>query len=267
MRLASGMFRKLLFEPAIAEVDFDSIDRIIIHREILARKRMIREVMFEIYSKQDELDRQYFGAVTGRRVEIGAGSSLMKTLFPDVESTDILPCPGLDRVLDAMNMPYDDRSVRAVFGINSFHHFNDPYKFLRELVRVCRPGGGAVLVEPYFGPVGALICKHLYLFEGFDKKAAAVRSPSGPISGANQALSYIVFVRDRPKLTEIVPELEVVHMEPLTNYIRYFASGGITFRQLLPNATIPLLKLAESALSFLRSSLAIHYVLVVRKKA
>ena len=260
------MFRKLLFEPAIAEVDLDSVDRIIIHREILARKRMIREVMFEIYSRQHELDRQYFGAVTGRRVEIGAGSSLMKTLFPDVESTDVVSCPGLDRALDAMNMPYDDQSVRAIFGINCFHHFNDPYKFLRELVRVCRPGGGAVLVEPYYGPVAALICKYLYATEGFDKKAPAVRPPGRPMSGANQALSYIVFIRDQAKLAELVPEVELVHMEPLSNYIRYFASGGITFRQLLPDAAIPLLKSAEAALSFLRSTLAIHYVLAVRTK-
>ena len=104
------MLRHFLFDPAIAATDLDSSDRIVRHREILARKRMIREVFFEIYAKQDELDRRYFGTTVGGRVEIGAGSSLLKTRFPDVESTDVVASPGLDRVVDAMSMPYADNS-------------------------------------------------------------------------------------------------------------------------------------------------------------
>src|SRR5262245_35311523 len=98
------MLRDALIDPAIA-VDVDSVERIVRHREILARKRMIREVFFELYAKQAELDRQYFGGVDGLRIEIGAGSSMLKSVIPDVESTDIVPAPGLDRVVDAMNLP------------------------------------------------------------------------------------------------------------------------------------------------------------------
>jgi SAM-dependent methyltransferase len=260
------MLRNFLFDPAIATIDLDSPDRIARHREILARKRMIREVFFEIYAELDGLDRRYFGATAGKRVEIGAGSSLLKTRFPDVESTDVVASPGLDRVVDAMSMPYADNSVRAIFGIHCFHHLDDPYRFIREINRVCAPGGGIVLVEPYFGPVGAFIHKHLYKTEYFDTTAPAVRPPAGPMSGANQALSYIVFVRDRQIFAERFPELELVHMEPLKNYVRYLASGGITFRQLLPDIAIPLLKSIEGAMSVLSSTLAVHHIMVVRRK-
>jgi SAM-dependent methyltransferase len=260
------MLRDSLIDPAIADVDVDSVERVTRHREILARKRMIREVFFELYAKQAELDRRYFDGVAGLRVEIGAGSSMLKSVIADVESTDIVPSPGLDRVVDAMNLPYQGNSLRAIFGIHCFHHLDDPFRFLSELDRACRPGGGAVLVEPYFGPVSSFIHKRLYPTESFDKAGPAVRPRAGPMSGANQALSYIVFVRERQTFERRFPGLELVHMEPLANYIRYFASGGINFRQLLPDATIPLLKAAESTLSFLRPWLAIHHIFVVRKK-
>jgi SAM-dependent methyltransferase len=260
------MLRDALIDPAIADVDVDSVERVVRHREILARKRMIREVFFELYLKQAELDRQYFDGVDGLRVEIGAGSSMLKSVIPDVESTDIVPSPGLDRVVDAMNLPYGDNSLRAIFGIHCFHHLDDPFKFLSELDRACRPGGGAVLVEPYYGPIASFIYKRLHPNEGFDKAGPVMRPRAGPMSGANQASSYIVFVRERQAFERKFPGLELEHMEPLTNYIRYIVSGGINFRQLLPDATIPLLKATEFALSPLRSILAIHHVLVVRKK-
>jgi SAM-dependent methyltransferase len=261
------MLRDALVDPAIADVDVDSVERVARHREILARRRMIREVFFELYAKEAELDRRYFDGVGGLRVEIGAGSSMLKSVIPDVESTDIVPSPGLDRVVDAMNLPYRDNSLRAIFGIHCFHHLHDPCKFLAEVDRACAPGGGAVLVEPYFGPVASFIFKRLHPSEGFDKAGPIVRPRAGPMSGANQASSYIVFVRERQTFERSFPGLELVHMDPLSNYIRYIVSGGINFRQLLPDATIPLLKATEFALSPLRRWLSIHHVLVVRKKA
>ena len=46
-------------------------------------------------------------------------------------------------------LPFSDGSVRALYGINVFHHLPSPRDFFRELVRVLGSGGGAVLIEPY----------------------------------------------------------------------------------------------------------------------
>ena len=83
------------------------------------------------------------------RVEIGAGVSGFKALCPDLLTTDIMPAEHLDMVLDAHDMDLADNSVRAIFGINCFHHFRDPEAFFRELQRVLVPGGGCILVEPF----------------------------------------------------------------------------------------------------------------------
>jgi hypothetical protein len=60
--------------------------------------------------------------------------------------------------------------------------------------------------------------------------------------GANQALSYIVFERDRALFEQRCPTLEVVVREPLTNWLRYLLSGGLNFRQLVPSRTEEVLR-------------------------
>jgi SAM-dependent methyltransferase len=258
--------RELLIDPRVASVDVDSVDRIVKHRELLLQKRMIREVFFEIYALLRDAETKYFGAGKGRKIEIGSGSSLLKTFMPEVELTDLVPYEGLDRVVDAMSMPYEDGSLKTVFGIHCFHHFSDPYKFLSEIERVCSRGGGAILVDPYFGPVASLVFKQLFASEHFDKSGPAVVDHGGPMSNANQALSYVVFRREIATFDQKFPNLELVSMEPIGNYLRYLISGGVNFRQLLPDVSIPALKLMESALWPLRHTLALHHIIVVRKR-
>ncbi len=42
---------------------------------------------------------------------------------------------------DVYSLPYDDASFTIVITRFSFHHFLDPAAVLREMVRVCAPGG------------------------------------------------------------------------------------------------------------------------------
>ena len=67
--------RELLAEPALAGVDVDLADRIVQHRAILLGKRMIREVFFELYELLADAENRHFSSASGRRIEIGAGSS------------------------------------------------------------------------------------------------------------------------------------------------------------------------------------------------
>jgi hypothetical protein len=122
------------------------------------------------------------------------------------------------------------------------------------------------LIEPYHGPVASLLFKHLFSNEGFDKAAPAIGEHGGPMSDANQALSYIVFNRERAEFEARFPQLELVANEPIDNYVRYLVSGGVNFRQLLPDAAIPALRLVEKGLRPLRKALALHHVLVIRKR-
>jgi SAM-dependent methyltransferase len=50
---------------------------------------------------------------------------------------------------DVYSLPYEDASFTIVTTRFSFHHFLDPAAVLREMVRVCAPGGRIVVVDDY----------------------------------------------------------------------------------------------------------------------
>jgi len=50
---------------------------------------------------------------------------------------------------DVSALPYEDASFTIVTTRFSFHHFLDPAAVLREMVRVCAPGGQIVVVDDY----------------------------------------------------------------------------------------------------------------------
>ena len=257
--------RNALREPRLDDVDIDGDDRIAVHREILQRKPMLKGVFDEIYEKLWRLDQKHFEG-EGKRVEIGAGVSGFKKLHPDLVTTDILPAEHLDMVLDAHAMDLPDASVRAFFGLNCFHHFHDPEQFFRELLRTLVPGGGCILVEPYYGPVAARFYENVFDSETFDSSQERWQSDAGVMQDANQALSCIVFQRDRDRFERLFPELEIVEARWLRNYPRYLLSGGLNFRQLLPSFTIPVIKAMELLLVPVGRLCALHHYIVLRKR-
>jgi ubiquinone/menaquinone biosynthesis C-methylase UbiE len=50
---------------------------------------------------------------------------------------------------DVYSLPYDEASFGILTTRFSFHHFLDPAAVLREMVRVCAPGGHVVVVDDY----------------------------------------------------------------------------------------------------------------------
>ncbi|HEY3865832.1 MAG TPA: methyltransferase domain-containing protein [Solirubrobacteraceae bacterium] len=262
------MLRSLLTLPEVEDIDIDDVNRIEVHAAVLRDKPMLAAVFRECHELMLSLDRRTFGDTPGLRVELGAGVAPIAMTFSEVLATDVVPSAGLDRVLDAQDIDLPDGSVRALYGQNCFHHFPDPLGFLTEAARVVAPGGGVVLIEPYYGPVASVLFKRLFASEGFDKTMPGwTTDATGPMYGANQALSYIVFKRDRARFERELPSLELVEMFPLGNYLRYLLSGGLNFRQLVPSFTEHVLRTLEWALAPARGALALHHVVVLRRRA
>jgi SAM-dependent methyltransferase len=264
-----GLFNKVrnyLQEPRLKNINPDSEELLVVHSRILYEKPMMRRVFSEFYNKCIGLDKKYF-AGKGKRIEIGAGVSFFKKAYPEIISTDIKYAENLDLVVDAQNMPFENNSVRAIYGINCFHHFPDPDKFFHELERVLEKRGGCVLIDPYYGFTAKRFYKRIFDSEIFDPEQKEWKNESlGVMNGANQALSYIVFKRDREKFEKKYPGLEIVLQKPLNNYLRYLFSGGLNFRQVLPSFFSPLIIGFEGLLFPFRSAFALHHVIVIRKK-
>jgi len=256
---------KFLREKEIIGIDMDSVKRLEIHRRVLQRKPMLLGVFTECHKWMHSFANKHL-TVKGYQIELGAGAVPMRDIFSGILATDIEPAPYLDKVLDAENMDLPDSSVRVFYGQNCFHHFPHPERFFHELRRVLIPGGGAVLLEPYYGPISSLIHKRIFTTEGFDKAASSWESNcSGAMMGANQALSYIVFIRDRALFEKKYPDLQVVDQYLMHNYLKYLLSGGLNFKQLWPSRLSFVLDACQWALKPINNLLALHHIIVIKK--
>lgn len=256
----------MLRDPSIENVNLDDENRIIAHSRILSRKKMLRDVFAEFHNMFRALDEKYFSA-KGLRIEVGAGIAPIRDTYPDVLATDVVHGHHLDRVLDAENMDLPNESVRVIYGQNCFHHFPHPDRFFTELDRVLAPGGGVILLEPYYGPFAAFLYKRLFKTEGFDKNSPSWEtSVAGPMNGANQALSYIVFIRDRADFEQKYPALKIVHHKLCQNHFLYLISGGLNFRQLLPDWFAPAINIFQFILLPFNRWLSLHHIVIIRKQ-
>lgn len=255
----------ILREPLLNGMDVDGENRLKLHQKMLEKKRMLRETFTDFHHIFRKLDRRFLTG-KGIAVELGAGVSPMRDSYPEVLATDIVYAPHLDKVINAEAMDFADNSVSTIYGQNCFHHFPHPDQFLHELDRVLVPGGGAILLEPYYGPFASFLYKRLFRTEGFDKTYPSWETPSaGPMNGANQALSYIVFIRDRAQFELKHPSLKIVHQQTVGNYLKYLLSGGLNFRQLLPDSFTGFVGLLEKLISPLNRWFALHHIVVIRK--
>jgi SAM-dependent methyltransferase len=211
----------------------DSPDRIAEIRAVIESKPALKRFYLDIYRRYAECLARC--PKEGLAVELGSGGGFAQQVIPELITTDILPYEGVDRVVDAIRMPFQSGSVRFFCMLNVFHHIPDVAAFLREAVRCLAPGGRMLVVDQHPGWISKLILRHLH-HEPFRPDATEWRfETTGPLSGANGALAWLVFVRDRLKFFDMFPELDLTVYKPFAPLI-YWLAGGLKSWCLLPAA-------------------------------
>ena len=214
-------------------------------RRRIQGKAALRRLYREVYGRYADCLARCPAA--GLAVELGSGGGFVQDVLPQVTTSDVLPYAGVDRVVDATRMPFADGSLRALFLLNVFHHIADAPAFLREAERCLCAGGRALIVDQYPGWIGGPVYRWLH-GEPFDAKAADWRFPTtGPLSGANGALAWIVFERDRARLLREHPHLRLDGFRRHTP-LRYWLAGGLKRWRLLPGALFGLATALDAAL-------------------
>jgi SAM-dependent methyltransferase len=264
----AALLRRLLSEPALRNVDPDASEFTLAHRRLLQSKPLVRALFERFYRRCRSADEKYFAESPGSlRIELGSGAGLLKDIFPDVYTSDVKFLPFVDLIARSEELPFADASVRAIYAMNVLHHVAEPRTFFREMTRVLAPGGGVVMIEPYYGPVARLVFERLFTSEVYkpDAEGWPSHSRDQPASGANAALSYIILRRDHELWAREFPELELIRDEPHTQ-LTYVASGGLNFRQLVPTRMGGAIALIERALAPLDRWIALQHTLVVRRR-
>jgi SAM-dependent methyltransferase len=120
-------------------------------RRIIASfvEQICKELQDEGQSKPRILD---IGCGTGGNLEMLAKFGQAEGVDVSAEALEFCRARGLDNVRQgaAESLPYEDRSFDLVTGLDVVEHLDDDVAGLREIHRVLRPGGRALLFVPAF---------------------------------------------------------------------------------------------------------------------
>ncbi|MDO8733454.1 MAG: class I SAM-dependent methyltransferase [Actinomycetota bacterium] len=222
----------ILDHPLTRGIDIDDPRNTLLRRDIIRDKRFLRQLYVEWY----ELICSRIPATSKSLLEIGSGAGFLREFLPQLITSEVFPLQGIDRVVDATSLEFDDDSLDAILMTNVMHHIPDLDAFFSEAERTLRNDGRLVFIEPWRTRWSDFIYRHLH-HEPFEPNAIEWRlPPGGPLSSANDALPWIVFERDRVRFERSHPDLQVVSIEPLMP-LSYLASGGISMRALMPGKT------------------------------
>ena len=253
--------RTLLAHPLTRGLDIDSPATTHVRRRIVREKAFLRRVYEEWYG----LIRRALPPVEGPVLELGSGAGFMAEFIEGLITSEVFPTPGASMVLDGTRLPFAPASLRAVAMTDVFHHMATPRLFLGEAVRCLKLGGRIVMIEPWVTGWSRFVYRRFH-HEPFVPDAAHWEFPSsGPLSGANGALPWMVFERDRAMFEREFPRLRLVSVQPLMP-VTYLVSGGVGMRSLMPGFTFPVWRGVERLAGPLARAAAMFALVVVESR-
>jgi SAM-dependent methyltransferase len=222
------MLGKLLQHPLTRGLSVDDPLTTQLRQQIIASKPFLKK----IYSEWYQAIQAALGDDPKKILELGSGAGFFKSYCPQVISSEVFHTPGVDLIADATRLPLPENSLDAIVMTDVFHHIPNVSRFLGESCRCIKPGGKMVMLEPWPTAWSKWVYTNLH-HEPFIPDGSWEIPNSGPLSGANGALPWIVFERDREIFSERFPHLKITSIKPLMP-IAYLLSGGVSMRTLMP---------------------------------
>ena len=264
-KMLKKIFNKL---KIVKNTKLNDEERFLVHKRNLENKKLLKSCYSDFYKEILKMENKLKKSENNLiRIELGSGVGFLKQYDSSIITSDVVYNKFTDKVLDANNLPYKENTIDSIFGIFCFHHFKDPFSFLKDLEKKLKPGGLCILVEPYYGPLAKILYKQVHDSEYFDaeEKFNTKVENKTAMEKANQALSYIFFIKNSKKFKENFPKLEIVNTYVFDNYIRFLLSGGLNFKTLIPDFFNFFIILIEKLISPLKKIFGIHYLIVIKK--
>jgi SAM-dependent methyltransferase len=256
-----GLLQTLLAHPKTRHLDLDDPRTTEFRRDIIREKPFLKRIYDDWY----RLISAALPDDRGPVLELGSGAGFLREFVPrELITSERFYCAGVDAILDAQALPLRDRSLRAIILTDVLHHLPRVRAFFREAERTLRPGGIIVMIEPWVTTWSQLVYSRLH-HEPFRPEAREWEFPdTGPLSSANGALPWIVFVRDRASFEHEFPGLRIETITPLMPF-RYLVSGGVSLRTLMPAWSYAGWSRVEASLTPLMHRWAMFAFIVLRR--
>ena len=261
------MLQRLLAHPLTRGLDIDAPETTLLRRRIIRQKSFLKKLYQEWYTC---LAGALSPMISNPVLELGSGGGFLREIIPDVLASEVYYLPGLDLILDGLRLPFPPASLGGVVMTNVLHHIPQPQVFFEEIQRCLVVGGSLAMIEPWFSPWSRWVYQRLH-HEPFDPEMPCGEAPhcwkfpsSGPLSGANGALPWIIFQRDRARFASLFPGLHINRISPCMPF-SYLLSGGVSMRSLAPGWSFPLVRSFERMLQPWIDQSAMFACIVVRK--
>ena len=254
------MLKAWLAHPLTKGLDIDDPRTTHLRLQIIQEKSFLRQIYQEWYQSLALVLPPGEGAV----LELGAGAGFMKDFIPELITSEVFHCPNISAVLDALRLPFAGKSLRGIVMTDVFHHIPQPRFFFSEAARCVRAGGVVAMIEPWVTSWSRFVYTRLH-HEPFHPEIQSWELPiRGPLSGANGALPWIIFARDRRQFEREFPEWKIEFIKPIMPF-RYLVSGGISLRGLTPGWSFGLWRQIENTLACWSTELAMFAQIVLRR--
>jgi SAM-dependent methyltransferase len=255
------MLKSLLAHPLTCGLDLDDPRTTELRRRIIQEKSFLRQIYQEWYSTlANDLP-----SGAGPTLELGSGAGFLKDFVPNLVTSEVFSCAGVDIVLSGLDLPIKPASLGAIVMVDVLHHLPQARGFFREAARCVAPGGVVAMIEPWVTPWSRLVYGRMH-HEPFVPEAVEWEFPAGgPLSGANGALPYILFSRDRAQFEREFPMWRIRTIEPMMPF-RYLVSGGVSMRSLMPGWSFSWWRGVENILRPIMGELAMFAHIVLQKR-
>jgi SAM-dependent methyltransferase len=256
-------FSKWLKLPETKEIkSIDDVSTTELHGSIILKKQFLKKIYLENYQQFIQSIGENY--LSKKIVELGSGGGFIKDIIPNAITSDVIELPQVEMCFSALEMPFENNSVDAFVMIDVLHHINDSEAFFVEALRCLKPRGKIVMIEPANTLWGGFIYRNFH-HEPFDAKGGWGFESTGPMSSANGAIPWILFIRDRKLFNEKFPQYQINIIKHHTPF-RYLISGGVSMRQLLPSYFYGLVKGFEIMLTPFNRGLGMFMTVEIEKK-
>lgn len=255
------MLKQWLAHPVLRDLAVDDPRTTTLRRQIIRDNRFLQQIYREWYEALIAALPDGPGSV----LELGSGAGFLSDMLPNLITSEVFWCEHIRLVIDARRLALREGQLRAIVMTDVLHHVPDVRAFFTEATRCVRPGGVVAMIEPWVSRWSRFVYSRLH-HEPFQPQTPDWAFPAqGPLSGANGALPWIVFERDRAQFEREFPQWRSATIRPIMPF-RYLVSGGVSLRPLMPGRAYDAWRGLERIFDPWMKSWAMFALIVLRRE-